>query len=147
MVSAKMSHRANGHERGIASWYGGEFHNRRTASGVRFNTEAMMAAHRTLPFGSKVRVTNLENKRSCIVQITDRGPFKHGRIIDLSHAAAERLGMASTGTARVELEVLTNETMFQDIASESYQDIPLVHALPISDHIPVQRLAHAEATP
>jgi rare lipoprotein A len=92
--------------RGVASWYGKQFHNRKTASGVRFDTHAMMAAHRTLPFGTKVRVTNLANQRSCVVEITDRGPFAHGRIIDLSHAAAEELGMMQSGVANVQLEVI-----------------------------------------
>jgi rare lipoprotein A len=92
--------------RGVASWYGKQFHNRLTASGVRFNTHAMMAAHRSLPFGTKVRVTNLANQRSCVVEITDRGPFARGRIIDLSHAAAEELGMMQSGVANVQLEVI-----------------------------------------
>jgi rare lipoprotein A len=106
--------------RGVASWYGKEFNRRRTASGVRFNTHAMMAAHRTLPFGTRVRVTNLENQKSCIVEITDRGPYSHGRIIDLSYAAAEKLGMTEAGVANVQLEILGNAepNMFEDLAKE-----------------------------
>ncbi len=92
--------------RGVASWYGNEFHNRKTASGVIFDTHAMMAAHRSLPFGTLVRVTNILNQKSCIVEITDRGPFSRGRIIDLSYAAAEKLGMMESGIARVQLEVV-----------------------------------------
>ncbi len=109
--------------RGVASWYGNEFHNRKTASGVRFDTHAMMAAHRTLPFGTKVRVTNLTNKKSCIVEITDRGPFSHGRIIDLSFAAAEKLGMMESGVANVQLEVLgaKQPDASEDIAFASHQ--------------------------
>ncbi len=109
--------------RGVASWYGNEFHNRKTASGVRFNTNAMMAAHRTLPFGTKVRVTNLANQKSCVVEITDRGPFSHGRIIDVSHAAAEKLGMMDAGIANVQLEIIgtTPSGASQDIASGFYQ--------------------------
>ncbi len=109
--------------RGVASWYGNEFHNRKTASGVRFDTHAMMAAHRTLPFGTKVRVTNLKNRKSCVVEITDRGPFAHGRIIDLSYAAADKLGMMQSGVANVQLEVLSPEESgsFEDIAFESWQ--------------------------
>jgi rare lipoprotein A len=99
-------HRGSSPMRGVASWYGNEFHNRKTASGVRFDTHAMMAAHRTLPFGTKVRVTNLANQKSCIVEITDRGPFSHGRIIDLSYAAAEKLSMMESGVANVRLEVI-----------------------------------------
>ena len=104
--------------RGVASWYGNEFHNRMTASGVRFDTHAMMAAHRTLPFGTKVRVTNLANQKSCVVEITDRGPFSRGRIIDLSFAAAQELGMTETGVAKVQLQVMDamSPGVSQDIA-------------------------------
>jgi rare lipoprotein A len=111
--------------RGVASWYGKQFNKRKTASGVRFNTHAMMAAHRTLPFGTKVRVTNLGNQRSCVVEITDRGPFSHGRIIDLSYAAAEKLGMAEAGIAQVKLEILNGVTpsMFEDIATDKNQPV------------------------
>jgi rare lipoprotein A len=107
-IHARMTslHRGSSPMRGVASWYGNEFHNRKTASGVRFDTHAMMAAHRTLPFGTKVRVTNLTNHKSCIVEITDRGPFSHGRIIDLSYAAAEELGMMEAGIANVQLELI-----------------------------------------
>jgi rare lipoprotein A len=91
---------------GTASWYGGKFQHRRTASGKTFDTHTMMAAHLTLPFGTKVKVTNMSNHRTCIVEITDRGPYVGNRIIDLSYAAANRLGFASTGTAKVSIEVL-----------------------------------------
>lgn len=89
---------------GEASWYGPGFHGRRTASGARYNMYAMTAAHRRLPFGTLVRVTNRRNNRSCIVKITDRGPFAHGRIIDLSKSAAQAIGMS--GVAKVTLEVV-----------------------------------------
>ena len=89
---------------GVASWYGGIFHGRRTASGKRFNQFAMTAAHRTLPFGTLVRVVNQRNHKSCVVQITDRGPYAHGRIIDLSRGAAQAIGMG--GTSRVALEIV-----------------------------------------
>lgn len=91
---------------GWASWYGGKFHGRKTANGERFNMNAMTAAHRTLPFGTKVRVTNLKNKRSVIVRINDRGPFVRDRIIDLSRRAALALGYVKKGRARVRIEVL-----------------------------------------
>lgn len=95
---------------GKASWYGGKFHGRKTASGERFNKNALTAAHRKLPFGSKVRVTHLGNQKSVVVRINDRGPFGNkGRIIDLSEAAAVRLGMKNAGVARVKLEVLSVE--------------------------------------
>jgi rare lipoprotein A len=89
---------------GIASWYGPGFHGRRTASGSRFNQFAMTAAHRTLPFGTLVRVTNQRTKRSCVVKINDRGPYAHGRIIDLSRGAAQAVGLSGVG--RVTLEVV-----------------------------------------
>ncbi|MEM9771903.1 MAG: septal ring lytic transglycosylase RlpA family protein [Cyanobacteria bacterium P01_D01_bin.73] len=91
---------------GIASWYGGYFHGRRTASGERYNQNAMTAAHRHLPFGTRVRVVNLSNGRSTIVRINDRGPFIRGRIIDLSSAAAGQIGLRSMGIGRVRVEVL-----------------------------------------
>jgi len=93
-------------EIGIASWYGNEFHGRPTSSGEIFDTNDMTAAHRTLPFGTHVMVTNLDNDRSVVVRINDRGPFVRGRVIDLSYAAARVLGMIGPGTARVRLEVL-----------------------------------------
>lgn len=93
---------------GKASWYGSRHHGRRTASGERFDQHALTAAHRQLPFGSKVRVTNLRNQRSVVVRINDRGPHTRGRIIDLSRAAAERIGMLRSGTAPVRLERVTD---------------------------------------
>jgi rare lipoprotein A (peptidoglycan hydrolase) len=103
---------------GIASWYGPGFHNRRTASGEKFDQNQMMAAHRTLPFGTVVRVTNLKNNRSCIVKITDRGPFVRSRIIDLSKAAAYELEFTSNGTALVRIE-----TIGEDLANLKKQFI------------------------
>jgi rare lipoprotein A len=92
---------------GIASYYGGRFHGRKTASGERFNQNAMTAAHKTLPLGTKVRVTNLRNGETVDVKINDRGPYIKGRIIDLSKGAARRLGMIRSGTAKVRLEVVS----------------------------------------
>ena len=89
---------------GIASYYGGKFHGRRTASGEIFNKNAMTAAHRSLPFGTKVKVTNLRNGRTVLVRVNDRGPHVRGRIIDLSQAAAKKIGLK--GLVRVKLEVL-----------------------------------------
>jgi rare lipoprotein A len=80
-------------QRGAASWYGPGFHGRRTASGERFNPRGFTAAHRRLPFGTKVRVTNRRNNRSVVVRINDRGPFTRGRIIDLSAASARAIGI------------------------------------------------------
>ncbi|MDY6781397.1 MAG: septal ring lytic transglycosylase RlpA family protein [Cyanobacteriota bacterium] len=93
-------------QRGIASWYGPGFHGRRSASGERFNQNAMTAAHRTLPFGTRVRVINRNNGRSVVVRINDRGPFIRGRVIDLSVGAARKIGMYGSGIAPVEVEVL-----------------------------------------
>ena len=92
---------------GIASWYGGVFNGRLTASGERFDMYAMTACHPTLPFGSVVRVVNLTNKRSVVVRITDRGDLYDGRIIDLSYGAAEKLAMTKSGLASVRLEVIS----------------------------------------
>ncbi|MFU7528170.1 septal ring lytic transglycosylase RlpA family protein [Qipengyuania sp. ASV99] len=91
---------------GIASYYGRRFHGRPTASGERFDMTALTAAHRTLPFGSLVRVTNPRNGRSVTVRINDRGPFTGGRLIDLSRAAAEQIGIVAAGHGQVELELL-----------------------------------------
>jgi len=93
-------------EEGLASWYGGKFQGRRTASGEIFDTHLLTAAHRSLPFGTRVRVTSLENGRSVEVRINDRGPFVAGRVIDLSLAAARAIGLAGRGVAAVRLEVL-----------------------------------------
>ncbi|MBD0385018.1 MAG: septal ring lytic transglycosylase RlpA family protein [Nostoc sp. C3-bin3] len=92
--------------RGIASFYGYDFAGNRTASGQRFNPEGMTAAHRSLPFGTKVRVTNTRNGRSVVLRINDRGPFIRGRIIDVSTGAARVLGMMGSGVAPVHVEVL-----------------------------------------
>ncbi len=91
---------------GVASWYGGKFEGRRAADGSRFTKHGYTAAHKTLPFGSVVRVTNLKNSKTCLVRITDRGPFIPGRIIDLSKAAALELNMVGRGIAKVKIEVL-----------------------------------------
>lgn len=91
---------------GRASWYGGKFHGRRTANGERFDMDDLTAAHRTLPFGTKVRVTNARNGRSVVVRINDRGPFIGGRVIDLSRGAADAIGMVRTGVAPVRIERL-----------------------------------------
>lgn len=92
-------------ERGHASWYGGQFHGRRTASGETYNKYALTAAHKTLPFGTIVRVRSLKHGREVEVRINDRGPFAKGRVIDLSQAAAEALGLTATGVAEVSLNV------------------------------------------
>lgn len=92
---------------GIASYYGKRFHGRRTANGERFNMNAMTAAHKTLPFGTRVRVTNPRNGKSVVVRINDRGPFVRGRTIDLSRAAASRIGIIQRGHGRVKLDIVS----------------------------------------
>jgi rare lipoprotein A len=94
-------------ERGVASWYGPDFHARPTSSGEPYDMYAMTAAHKTLPIPVYARVTNLSNGRSVVVRINDRGPFVDNRIIDLSYTAAHKLGMTQAGTAFVEVEVIT----------------------------------------
>ena len=91
---------------GAASWYGPGFYGRTTANGERFRKGTLTAAHRTLPFGTRVRVTNLSNGRSVVVRINDRGPFKYHRVIDLAHGAASQLKMMQTGEVPVKLEIL-----------------------------------------
>jgi rare lipoprotein A len=91
---------------GVASWYGKSHHGRTTANGEKFDMEALTAAHRTLPFGTIVKVSNLTNGRSVTVRINDRGPYVAGRIIDLSARAARDLGIAEDGIARVRIEQL-----------------------------------------
>lgn len=88
------------YQSGIASWY----HDRRTASGERFNPHDFSAAHRTLPFGTLVRITTVRTGRSCVVRINDRGPYIRGRIVDVSPAAAKMLGLDSSGIAKVNIE-------------------------------------------
>jgi rare lipoprotein A len=94
-------------QRGIASWYGTKFHGRSTSSGETYNMHAMTAAHKTLPIPVYVHVKNLDNGRSAVVKVNDRGPFISGRIIDLSYAAAKKLGVDGPGTANVEISVLS----------------------------------------
>ncbi len=90
-------------EQGLASWYGNKFHGKRTSSGEPYDMYAMTAAHKTLPLPTWVRVTNLDNGKAVVVKVNDRGPFHSGRIIDLSYAAASKLGVLAKGTARVEV--------------------------------------------
>ncbi|MHA1565432.1 MAG: septal ring lytic transglycosylase RlpA family protein [Alphaproteobacteria bacterium] len=97
-------------ETGIASWYGQDFNGLRTANGERYDMSSLTAAHRTLPMPSAVRVTNLENGRSIVLRINDRGPFASGRIIDVSRRAANLLGFQRQGTAKVRVDILADES-------------------------------------
>ena len=91
---------------GVASWYGPGFHGKATANGERYNQNGLTAAHKTLAFGTKVRVTNPNNGKSVVVRINDRGPYVGNRVIDLSKGAAQAIGMVNAGVSRVSLEVL-----------------------------------------
>jgi rare lipoprotein A len=104
-------------ETGIASWYGHKFHGHLTSNGETYNVFAMSAAHKTLPLPSYVRVTNLDNGKSAIVRVNDRGPFHNDRVIDLSYSAAYKIGMMGKGTARVQVELLASPAM---ASQESY---------------------------
>ena len=92
---------------GIASYYGGKFHGRKTANGERFDMNALTAAHKTLPLGTKVRVTHVKTGKSVVVRINDRGPYVKGRVIDLSRRAARELGMIQKGLAKVRVEIIS----------------------------------------
>lgn len=109
-------------ETGIASWYGPQFHGKLTANGERFDMYELTAAHRTLQLPSLVRVTNLENGRSLVVRVNDRGPYKRERVIDLSKKAADLLGYKSKGTAKVRIEVLPQESRQIAMAAKNGYD-------------------------
>lgn len=128
-------------ERGLASWYGNEFHGRLTASGEPFDQNQISAAHRTLPFGTVVRVTNLDNGRTLDVRINDRGPFVKGRILDLSRAAAAELDMVRAGVARIELRVVDQQSRHRPTAAEREGDL-LVQAGAFHDKPRAVDLAH-----
>lgn len=102
------------YEEGIASWYGRKFHGHLTSNGEKYDMYQFSAAHKTLPLPSFVKVTNLSNQRSLIVRVNDRGPFHSGRVIDLSYAAAVRLGFVNQGTARVRVEAMTFQQQSED---------------------------------
>ncbi len=120
---------------GIASWYGKQFHGNKTAIGETYNMHAMSAAHPTMPLPSYARVTNLENGRSVVVRVNDRGPFLYNRVMDLSYAAATALDYANKGTARVKVERLTN----QEIAAGTWKsglDLTSSSAVPTQSQTP-----------
>jgi rare lipoprotein A len=109
LLAGCASHEIDPHgydETGAASYYGARHHGKRTASGEAFNQNALTAAHRQLPFGTRVRITNLNNDKAVIVRINDRGPHRRGRLIDVSRGAAAQLGMLRSGVARVRIQSL-----------------------------------------
>jgi len=115
-----LPHSKGFRQRGIASWYGKDFHGKKTSNGDIYNMYAMTAAHKTLPLGTFVRVRNLENNHEVEVRVNDRGPFVRGRIIDLSYAAAKDIGIVGPGTARVEVVALGTPVSTDGGSSASY---------------------------
>lgn len=109
-------------ETGIASWYGPGFHGKRTANGERFDTGELTAAHKTLQMPSLIRVTNLDNGRSLILRVNDRGPFSRGRVLDVSERAADLLGFKNIGTAKVKVQVLEKESRQLAAMAKAGQD-------------------------
>lgn len=99
----------NYEEKGVASWYGRKFHKKRTSSGERYNMYSMTAAHKTLPFATRLVVTNLKNGRKITVRVNDRGPFVGNRVIDLSYGAAKKLGIVGQGLARVHVKAVDSK--------------------------------------
>lgn len=116
-----ISHAGGFRQEGLASWYGKKFHGRRTANGEVYDMYAMTAAHKTLPLGTMVRVRNLENGREITVRVNDRGPFVRGRIIDLSHTGARKLGVLGPGTARVAVTALAEGKAANDLREPDFQ--------------------------
>lgn len=94
---------------GVVSWYGGKFHGRKTASGEKYDKHELTAAHKSLPFGTKVKVTNIRNGKSVVVEINDRGPYAKSRVLDLSQAAFSEIGHTNTGVMQVEYEIMKSE--------------------------------------
>ncbi|NGY06724.1 septal ring lytic transglycosylase RlpA family protein [Solimonas terrae] len=131
-------------ERGRASWYGKKFQGRKTASGEPYDMFAMTAAHKTLPIPSYVRVTNLENGKTAVVRINDRGPFHSGRIIDLSYAAAARLGVIANGHAEVEIVALQPNDDSQSLASATPPSPP---PAPTASDVPLPSTPAVVPTP
>ena len=115
-----LPHSEGFHQRGMASWYGRDFHGKKTSNGEIYNMYAMTAAHKTLPLGTYVRVHNLENNRSVVVRINDRGPFVRGRVIDLSYSAAKDIGIVGPGTARVEVVAMGRRTTSSGSTASTY---------------------------
>lgn len=109
-------------DRGVASWYGEQFHGKQAANGELFDMEALTAAHRTMPLGSVVRVVNLTNGKHLYVRITDRGPYEKGRILDLSHGAAVQLGVEHKGVAYVQVEIVGERRPELMLLSEQFSD-------------------------
>ena len=134
------------HERGIASWYGRKFNGKRTSSGESYDMYAMTAAHKTLPLPSYVRVHNLQNGRSIIVRVNDRGPFLNNRLIDLSYAAAAKLGILGTGTGIVEVDAVSPEDTGTQYAGVKTFPLQIISSAAAAEALPPSQ-AKAEALP
>ena len=109
MVDEIMERTATKISTGVVSWYGDKFHGRKTASGERYDKHELTAAHKSLPFGTKVKVTNIRNGKSVVVEINDRGPYAKSRVLDLSQAAFSEIGHTNTGVMKVEYEIIKSE--------------------------------------
>jgi rare lipoprotein A len=141
-------------ERGGASWYGIQFHQRKTASGERFDMTALTAAHKTLPFNTRVCVRSLVNGSEVLVRINDRGPYTQGRVIDLSRAAAERIGLAGLGIKQVSLSIMDHEGMQCGGETVAANDLeppaPVgesVAVRPVAEPVAVRPVAHRKLQP
>ncbi|MEI7840926.1 MAG: septal ring lytic transglycosylase RlpA family protein [Methylococcaceae bacterium] len=115
----KISGKLTGGKHGVASWYGADFHGRKTANGELFDMYAMTAAHNSLPIPSYAEITNVENKRTVIVRINDRGPFFDHRVLDLSYSAAKQLGMDESGTSEVQIKTIAPEKALQQLQKQN----------------------------
>ncbi len=124
-------------EQGTASWYGKKFHGKRTSSGEPYDMYAMTAAHKTLPLPTYLHVRNLDNGRSVVVRVNDRGPFLHDRLIDLSYAAAAKLGILGNGTGRVEIEAIAPDDTATQTAKVKIYPLQLVSPAMAAEEIPV----------
>ncbi len=109
MVDEIMERTATKISTGVVSWYGDKFHGRKTASGEKYDKDELTAAHKSLPFGTKVKVTNIRNGKSVVVEINDRGPYAKSRVLDLSQAAFSEIGHTNTGVMQVEYEIISVE--------------------------------------
>lgn len=135
-------------ERGVATWYGRRYHGQRTSSGEVYDMYAMTAAHPTLPIPSYARVTHLASGRSVVVRVNDRGPFLHGRLIDLSYVAADRLGYVGAGSAEVEVELITRFDRMA-LAEPARPDAPTLAATPprpVPAPAPIARMVDSVAS-
>jgi rare lipoprotein A len=134
-------------ETGIASWYGAKFHGRKTANGEVYDMNTLTAAHRTLPMPSFVRVTNLENGRSLILRVNDRGPFARGRIIDISRRGSQLLGFQKQGTARVRVQVLADRTRAIKARIRNQADLAKVGSPITVDRLPKAKVQSQSLPP